>query len=182
MTRKTSRAAVRLPAERAANKLPGRIENFEHRVRRLDRTRAVGNDQVTVFAFQLLHRPHPPVFRLQREGHQPLRLPNGRQAGHDVGRLHQAELERLAVFGDLLIGDLNRAIVTRRRGGNQPVATGKASRQTTSISSVETTHRTSTPSGYATSTGPLTTNASCPASSTASASAAPIRPLDALLK
>ena len=48
------------------------------------------------------------------------------------------------------------------------------------MSSVDTTGTTSAPAGYVTSTGPLTTTTWCPASTAASASAAPIRPLEAL--
>src|SRR5688572_15468651 len=50
------------------------------------------------------------------------------------------------------------------------------------MSSVVTTGTTRAAVGYAASTGPLTTITSCPAAIAASASAAPIRPLEAFVR
>ena len=50
------------------------------------------------------------------------------------------------------------------------------------MSSVDTMGTTSAASGYVTPTGPLTTTTWCPASTAAAANAAPMRPLDALLR
>ena len=134
--------------------------------------------------FQLRQGPQPVVFGLQREADEPLPVLARRRAWPRRRRFRPGATRSGSPVLAILSGrDLHGPIVARRGHADQAVARGKHP-----LAGVEhvfgrdDADHFAPPPDTSTSTGPLTIDHLVPAASAASASALPIRPLEALVR
>ena len=165
------------------NHLAGRRDDFDIVIRRADGFGPFEIMRSQNLRSSLASAAETVVFRFQREADNPATAFFRAERGNDVVGFDEMQIDRLAGLGDFVRLDAHRPVVARGGGADEAVACFElACRRRPSYLRSKRPARRVAAGGYSTSTGPLTMTTSCPRASAASASAFPMRPLEAFVR